>query len=133
MKGALLACALVTLSVGCSQTQRVNAGGPSCSNRTAAGAAWGSFVNRVRWQGRDFVASGPSDHSLDLGRRLGVVRCRVSDSLTPMPYEFRDGDAALLPAGTPLHEVQGYEQREAIGAEWGGRWWLFLAPPATAG
>ncbi len=99
-----------------------------------SGVSLGDFVNRLHWDGRDYIAVGTaSQRDVRFGERLGRVRCRVSDSLTPMPYTFRDGDAALLPAGTPVHAVRGYRVSEALGADFAGERWLFRASGRTTG
>jgi hypothetical protein len=91
-------------------------------------------VNRVHWQGRDYIATTPASASVfEFAGQVGVVRCRVSDSLTPLPYTFRDGDAALLPTGTPLYAVRGFAVREAIGAQSNGTRWLFEAAEPVGG
>lgn len=127
---AVLATSLLAASWYDSQPTQVR--GPSCSQETAAGVSLGDFVNRVRWQGRDYVAAGTaSPLAVRFGERLGSVRCRVGDSLTPFPYAFQDGDAALLPAGTPVHAVRGFHVSDAVGVDFDGKRWLFRATRRT--
>lgn len=44
----------------------------------------------------------------DLGSVFATVRFQVSGRIHEFPYHSRDGDAAFLPAGTPVYTVKGY-------------------------
>jgi hypothetical protein len=100
----------------------------SCGPTAADAPSLANYLDIVRWDGADYVAYGPADGAV-LERQIGVVRCKVSGSLTPVPYQFQDGDAAHLAEGTGLYEVQGRRAAEAIAAERAGRLYLFTRVP----
>jgi hypothetical protein len=135
VRGLAVAVAVALLTTAClGDGSTTDHAGKSCSERTAPHPTLVDFVNRVHWQGRDYLAAtGAKASGVEFAGQVGVVRCRVADSLTPLPYTFRDGDAALLPTGTRLYAVRGFAVGDAIGAQSDGRRWLFEASKPVRG
>ena len=93
------------------------------------------YVDFVRFDGRGYV-SGLDDASRhpvpasQLGRELFRVRCslaRLNDRTGKQPAEQRDGDAAFVPAGSPVYAVRGWSPRCRLAARHEGRLYLYLA------
>ena len=93
------------------------------------------YVDFVRYDGRDYL-SGLDDAShhpvsvSQLGRELFRVRCSLAalnDRTGKQPVERRDGDAAFVPAGTPVYTVRGWSPRCRLAARHNGRLYLYLA------
>ncbi|WP_411285602.1 hypothetical protein, partial [Lapillicoccus sp.] len=65
---------------------------------------------------------------------VGAVQLRVRCSLNElndrthqMPPPARDGDAGFLPAGTPVHAVNGWSPLCRLAARLDGSWHVYLA------
>lgn len=86
-------------------------------------AACGGASGRPVWSStdyRDFLRFGGvtyyvADHGVgrpvergDLGPRFAVVRANAPESDPAQTYRMRDGDAAFVPAGSPVFTVKGY-------------------------
>ncbi len=66
----------------------------------------------------------------DIGAVQFVVRCALSElnrRTSQMPPPARDGDAAFLPAGTPVHAVNGWSPSCRLAAQHDGAWHVYLA------
>jgi len=51
---------------------------------------------------------GAKQKKMSLGKEFGVVAFNVSENIHDSDYRIKDGDAAFLPVGTKLYEVDGY-------------------------
>ncbi|MDB5057997.1 MAG: hypothetical protein JWO59_1469 [Chloroflexi bacterium] len=75
----------------------------------SAGATWPDFV---RFGGITYVANGLNGGralaTTDLGPVFATVRFTVAGTIQDPSYRPKDGDAALLPVGTPVYSVRGY-------------------------
>ena len=92
------------------------------------------WVNTIRFSGNSYSSKGKRGGGDQLDQsRLGPVLYRVAfhldANLVPGSYRTRDGDAALLPPGTPIHSVVGYSPSERLAAEVDGQIWLFRRSP----
>lgn len=72
------------------------------------------WVPFVRVDGRTYLLVGMDREEAAVaaervGERLGEVRCRIADVVTDPGYRTRDGDAAFLEPGTPLHRLEGFD------------------------
>lgn len=102
------------------------------------------YVDFVQAHGRQYVAGlGASDATVSAATvsaatlsadEVGPVQFRVRCSLRElnsradqMPPPARDGDAGLLPAGTPVHEVRGWSPLCRLAAQRDGVWRVYLA------
>ena len=103
--------------------------------KKASGFVTIDYVDFVRYDGRDYI-SGLDDASRHpvsaslLGRELFRVRCSLAalnDRTGKQPAERRDGDAAFVPAGTPVYTVRGWSPRCRLAARHDGRLYLYLA------
>lgn len=157
--GALLLAAVAVLA-GCGQApggdaSGETAGGPAGAYGTGAGgsadgcppvepgrggaAVRVDYVDFVQANGRQYVAGlGASDATVS-ATEVGPVQFRVRCSLRDlnsrtdqMPPPARDGDAGLLPAGTPVHEVTGWSPLCRLAAQRDGVWRVYLALDSSA-
>ena len=91
---------------------------------------------------RDFLRFGGvtyyvADHGVgrplergDLGPRFAVVRANAPESDPAHTYRMRDGDAAFVPAGSPVFTVKGYRPSFRLAASHRGRLRLYEADAA---
>ncbi len=49
-------------------------------------------------------------------RSLTTTQCRLADTVPPPKWTSSDGDAAILPVGTPLRAVVGFDPAFRLGA-----------------
>ncbi len=63
----------------------------------------------------------------DVGRVFAETRCKLADVVSDPGYESRNGDAAFLQPGTPLHVLEGYEPWFRLVARRDGRWTIYEA------
>ena len=66
----------------------------------------------------------------DIGDVQLVVGCALSplnDQAGAAPPTPRDGDAAFVPAGTPVHAVKGWPKSCRLAAQHDGGWHIYLA------
>lgn len=94
------------------------------------------WVDFVQLGGRQYVhriapGAAPSVPADQLGRRLGVVRCRLLDTAPQAGYHPLDGDAAFLAPGTPVYAVLG--RSDAVAAERDGRYQRYVLAPWAPG
>ena len=70
------------------------------------------YVDFVRWNGIDyqnsFASVGRAIAETDLGPEYFRVKQMLSGSGTSAYHQVEDGDAAYVPAGSPVYRVQGY-------------------------
>lgn len=112
-----------TVSLGC----------PDVSE-APGGAVAVDYVDFVQANGRQYVADLGGARltvgAADLGAVQFLVRCSLSElneRTHQMPPDPRDGDAASLPAGTPVHAVNGWSPLCRLTAEHDGSWRVYLA------
>jgi len=67
----------------------------------------------------------------DLGPVFALVRGNPPPNDPTMRYRPRDGDAAFLPVGSPVHTVNGYRPGFRLAASHHGRLWLYEANHAV--
>lgn len=91
---------------------------------------------------RDFLRFGGvtyyvADHGVgrplergDLGPRFAVVRANAPESDPAHTYRMRDGDAAFVPAGSPVFTVKGYRPSFRLAASHRGHLRLYEADAA---
>jgi len=51
---------------------------------------------------------GAKQEKMHLGKEFGIVTFNVSDNIHDSSYQLKDGDAAFLPEGTKVYELDGY-------------------------
>ena len=89
------------------------------------------YVDFVKHDGIDYLApftpSGRALTDADLGPELFRVAQRLDGSGLGPEYRPRDGDAAFIPAGTPVFAVRGYASTFRIAAHHDGRLVLYEA------
>ena len=114
-------------------------GAPSSSPSAAGGCPSLDDVTQrvaVRWvdflhaYGQSYsAAAGPgSTDPPALGAVQFVVKCsfaELNNRMGKMPPAFRDGDAAFLPAGTPVYSLTGWSPSCGLAAEHDGRWHIY--------
>ena len=61
--------------------------------------------------------SGPALTAADLGDEVTRVRFQIAGSDKGPDYLIQDGDATMLPVGTPLHTVKGYRPGFRLAAQ----------------
>ncbi|WP_337062859.1 hypothetical protein [Kineococcus sp. G2] len=67
-----------------------------------------------------------------IAEEVGRVQCRIAGTVTDPSFDPRDGDAAHLPPGTPLHAVSGQPVQAAVAVEQDGSWHLYTADEGTS-
>lgn len=61
------------------------------------------------------------------GSQYATVRFTVADHVYELGYQTKDGDAAFLPAGTPIYQVVGYRPSFRLAAPWNGQLTIYEA------
>lgn len=133
----LMTPALVVAACGTADPQ---AGGASSTPTDGAtpiasgsgGTAIIDWVDFVRFNGISYLAGYPAagERSLtgaDLGEPFATVRFMLSENVRDPEYRIQDGDAAFLPAGTPVYAVKGYRPEFRLAARRDGRIVLYEA------
>ncbi len=132
---ALLAC----FTVACGRPEPGAGGAPAPVTKTAGGTRspramidWVSFIRfgGITYDENHYAASGKLGRALterDLGPEVARVAFKLSDNVTEPGYRPKDGDAAFLEAGTPMHAVAGYRPEFRLAARQGDRLILFEA------
>lgn len=102
---------------------------PPCPPPVGGNAAI-SWVPFVVLDGQMYVTGYDSPEQVlqedQVGDVVATVSCRIADVGDP-DFVPRDGDAAYLPVGTQIHQVQGRPPGEAVAAYEEGSWRLFEA------
>jgi hypothetical protein len=108
-------------------------------------AACGGGSGRSVWASTDYedflrfggVTYYVADHGVgrplasgDLGLRFAVVRANAPERDPARTYRMRDGDAAFVPAGSPVFTVKGYRPGFRLAASHHGRLRLYEADAA---
>nr|MDQ6875646.1 hypothetical protein [Actinomycetota bacterium] len=92
------------------------------------------YVDFVMLGGREYISAGPpaTIPTAMLGAPVGSVRCQLDKIKPAVDYRSRDGDAAILPAGTRLYAVRGYPASFRLAAVARGRARLYEVDTAPA-
>jgi len=64
------------------------------------------YVDFVVFGGREYVRTRATVPAAQVGKQVGAVRCRLVGSAASPSYQPGEGDAAFLPAGTPLFALR---------------------------
>ena len=100
------------------------------SEEDLPGNGFMDWINFIRFGGSSYSSKakrggGDQVEASRLGSVLYRVAFHVDANLVPGSYRTRDGDAAFLEPGTPIHSVDGYSPSEALAAVVDGEVWLF--------
>ena len=100
------------------------------SEEILPGNGFMDWINFIRFGGISYSSKarrggGDQVEESQLGEVLYRVAFHVDANLVPGSYRPRDGDAAFLPPGTPIHSVDGYPPSERLAAVVDGEVWLF--------
>ena len=97
----LLVSLLLILTLGCTF--------PSSTPNVVSTIDWVDFI---RFNGITYLASNTNSGNQltqdSLGPQFAAVQFTVSENVSAMNYELKDGDAAFLPTNTPVYIVRGY-------------------------
>lgn len=90
------------------------------------------WVPFIQFHGISYIAvqTGAADTLIqadDLGPQFAEVQFMVADNVQDPAYRVKDGDAAFLPAGTPVFRVTGYDPQFRLAATQDGQLMLFEA------
>lgn len=66
----------------------------------------------------------------DLGPVYSTVKHKVSGNVCDPGYRLKDGDAAFLEIGTPIHRVSGYPPSQRLAVRTSGRTVVYVARPS---
>jgi len=101
---------------------------------TSGRAVMVDYVDFVRANGVEYVARLGEEEAgvgpADIGAVQFHVRCSFSElnrRTQQMPPPARDGDAGFLPAGSPVHAVNGWSPSCRLAAQHDGSWHVYLA------
>lgn len=86
------------------------------------------YVPFVRHGGLQYVGWGSAASPVapdQVGRQVGTVTCRLSDTAYDPDRQAQDGDAAFLPVGAPLHALKGAAPAVRLVARDGDTWRLY--------
>ncbi len=114
---------------------RPSTGCPSPTTTAGRGAAV-DYVDFIQANGLSYVV--PENLGLppvkvpaaDIGDVQFLVRCALSplnEQTKVAPPPPRDGDAAFIPEGTPVHAVKGWPTLCRLAAQHHGEWHVYLA------
>ena len=99
-----------------------------CPSGSDGPAAIVDYVPFVRHGGLQYVHWGSAAGEVrqeQVGRQVGTVTCRLSDTAYDPDRRPQDGDAAFLPAGTALHALQGADPTVRLVARGEDGWQLY--------
>ena len=87
------------------------------------------WVNFVRFNGITYlegtIQNGRNLTEGDLGSVFAQVRFKLEENVHDANYHAKDGDAAYLPAGTPVYTVKGYQPTYRLAAHQDGNIVMF--------
>ncbi len=141
-RGVVAVIALALALAACGTPERAGSGAPppvtivkptaSAQPPARAMIDWVSFIRfgGTTYGENRYAASGKLGRALterDLGPEFARVAFKLSDNVTERGYRPKDGDAAFLEAGTPVHTVVGYRPEFRLAARQGDRVLLFEA------
>ena len=88
------------------------------------------WVNFIQVGSIQYVAGPQSPTVLaetDLGPVYAHVKFMVSGNVCDPSYRLKDGDAAFLEPGTPIHQVTGHPSGDRLAARFNGRLVVYQA------
>lgn len=109
-----------------------------CAASTNSDIDWADVIqfNGIRYL-YQLPGVGRTPTKADLGGVIASVRFELEGHETDPSYQLHDGDAAYLPAGTPVYSVRGYEPTFRLAANEPQRGLVFYEvlsnPKATQG
>ncbi|NUP46399.1 MAG: hypothetical protein HOW97_03660 [Catenulispora sp.] len=75
------------------------------------------YVDTIRFDGRDYIATSTVVPSATAGRAVGHVLCSINSHPHVDPsYRLQDGDATYVAAGSDIVAVSGYDVAKAVAA-----------------
>ncbi len=93
------------------------------------GSTQADYVDFVKWNGIDYIASFSSAGRAITDTDLGSEHFRVKQTLMTagrgIGYQIQDGDAAFVPTGAPVHVLRGYAPTFRLAARHDGRLVLY--------
>jgi len=116
-------------------TPRQTTGCPSLTTTPGHGVAV-DYVDFIQANGIHYVVAENlgltpvAAVAADIGDTQFLVRCALSplnEQTHEAPPTPRDGDAAFVPEGTPVHAVKGWPTSCRLAAQHDGKWHLYLA------
>lgn len=130
---SVLLCVLLS---GCGQSgspdalraERPGAPTSDCPRGSDGPATVVDYVPFLRHGGLQYVHWGSSAGEVraeQVGRQVGTVRCRLSDTAYDPDRSPQDGDAAFLPVGTALHALEGADPTVRLVARGDDGWQLY--------
>src|SRR2546427_12142720 len=104
---------------------------PGSSSSCNAQIDW---VNFIQVGSTQYVA-GPQAPTVlqesELGPVYAHVKFKVSGNVCDPSYRLKDGDAAFLDAGTPIHQVNGQPPAQQLAARFSGQIVVYRAMTPT--
>lgn len=102
---------------------------------TGGDGALVDYVDLAVVEGRSYVRVGPAPAGAALGGTVATTRCRLADTDGRTGRQPQDGDATLLPVGTELRAVDGFDPRFRLAATVDGATSLYelFEPPVETG
>lgn len=92
-------------SPNCPRTQPLPGGGSAIID----------YVDFLRFYGQEYISGEVPAPNVKLGPVVATVRCTISDLTRDYKHgvaePLRNGDAAFIPVGAPIHAVNGYSSR----------------------
>lgn len=75
-----------------------------------------NWVNFIRLNGKDYstIRHGVISDPKFIREKIGTVKFKVSNVVTSLDYEIKDGDAAFLEKGTEIYAIQGLSEDDYI-------------------
>lgn len=130
---ASLAVLLLIPLTGCGEAQgpaavRTTSSGDSCASQDADVGAAIDWVPFVRVNGLMFLATSSPPVAVpesQVGPTVMTVTCTIDGEVTDPGFRPRDGDAAFLPVGTELREIDGYRPDFRLAAWEEGAWRVY--------
>jgi hypothetical protein len=142
LQASLVAVATAAMITGCAlhgghpfhgATPRGGGQGDCPALAASAGFAEVDYVDFLQANATQYIADlgrpGPSRRP-HLGAEQLTVRCsfsRLNAQTHRAPPPPRDGDAAFVPAGTPVYSVRGWSPLCRLAARHDGEWHTYLA------
>ncbi len=117
------------------QTPRQSTGCPSLATTPGHGVVV-EYVDFIQANGTHYVVAENfgltpvTATAGDIGDTQFLVRCALSklnEQTHEAPPSPRDGDAAYVPEGTPVHAVKGWPTSCRLAAQYDGKWHVYLA------
>jgi len=90
------------------------------------------YIDFVQVNGHQYARFGPARVThVQVGERIGVVRCRLEGSAAGANYSPVDGDAAFLAPGTEVFALRDRPVTEAVAVRLGGGYAIYRGVSAA--